>query len=65
MALAVHVLVFFHRERCASSILVECLLISSLPAEALRTLVDSTCVLEAESGKLDIKRCEPEASSTM
>ena len=47
-------------------ILGECLLISSLPSKALRTLVesrglpsDSTCVLEAEPGKLDIKRLEP------
>ena len=40
-------------------------MISSLPGKALRTLVDSTCVLEAEPGKLDIKRHEPEASSTM
>ena len=36
-----------------------CLLISSLPGKALRTLVDSTCVLKAEPGKLDIKRREP------
>ena len=43
----------------------ECLLISSLPGKASRTLVesrglpsDSTCVLEAEPGKLDIKLCE-------
>ena len=43
-----------------------CLLISSLPGKTLRTLVelrglpsDSTCVLEAEPGKLDIKRREP------
>ena len=41
-------------------ILGECLLISSLPGKALRTLVelrglssDSTCLLEAESGKHD------------
>ena len=41
-------------------------LISSLPGNALRMLVDiaslssdSTCVLKAESGKLDIKRREP------
>ena len=44
-------------------ILGECLLISSLPGNALRTLVDikglpsdSTSVLKAEPGKLDIKR---------
>ena len=44
----------------------ECLLISSLPGKASRTLVDiarlasdSTCPLEAELGKLDIKRREP------
>ena len=44
----------------------ECLLTSSLPDKALRTLVesrglqsDSTCILEAEPGKLDIKRREP------
>ena len=43
----------------------ECLFISSLPGNALRTLVqsqglvsDSTCVLEAEPGKLDIERRE-------
>ena len=43
-----------------------CILISSLPGKALKTIVelqglpsDSTCVLEAEPGKLDIKRCEP------
>ena len=39
------------------------LLISSLPGKALRTLVDiasdSTCVLKAEPGKLDIKRHSP------
>ena len=46
------------------------LLISSLPGNALRTLVDtaglvkrlpngSTCVLKAEPCKLDIKRCKP------
>ena len=42
------------------------LLISSLPGKALRTLVesrglpsDSTYVLKAEPGKLDIKRHEP------
>ena len=47
-------------------ILGECLLISSLPGKALRTLVelrglpsDSTCVLKAEPGKLDIKRRKP------
>ena len=43
----------------------ECLLISSLPGWALRTLVesqshDSTCVLKAEPGKLDIKRSKPD-----
>ena len=50
------------------TILGECLLISSLglPGKASGTLVESrglssnsTCILEAESGKLDIKRCEP------
>ena len=47
-------------------ILGECLLISSLPGKASRTLVDIArlaeglkCILEAEPGKLDIKRCEP------
>ena len=42
------------------------LLISSLPGKALRTLVesrgvpsDSTCVLEAELGKLEINRRKP------
>ena len=48
-------------------ILGECLLISSLPGEASRTLVDiarlaegdSPCVLKAESGKLDMERREP------
>ena len=47
-------------------ILGECLLISSLPGKALRTLVDiarlpsnSTSILKAEPGKLDIKRREP------
>ena len=41
-------------------------MISSLPGKALRKLVesrgltsDSTCTLEAETGKLDIKRREP------
>ena len=34
-------------------------LISSLPGKALRTLGDSTCILEAEPGKLDIKRRKP------
>ena len=41
-------------------------LISSLPGKDVRTLVesrvllsDSTCILEAEPGKLDIKRREP------
>ena len=45
----------------------ECLLISSLPDKASRTLVglqgfrsDSTCVLKAEPGKLDIKRDDPD-----
>ena len=44
----------------------ECLLISSLPGNTSRMLVelrgllsDSNCVLEAEPGKLDIKRCKP------
>ena len=44
----------------------DCLLLSSLPGKAWRTLVDSrglssdsTCVLKAEPGKLDIKRREP------
>ena len=43
----------------------ECLLISKLPGKATRRLVelkglpsDSTCILIAEPGKLDIKRCE-------
>ena len=47
-------------------ILGDCLLISSLPGKALRSLVesrglrsDSTCVLKAKPGKLDIKRSEP------
>ena len=47
-------------------ILGESLLISSLPGKALRTLVESrglpsnsTCNLEAEPGKLDIKRHSP------
>ena len=47
-------------------ILGECLLTSSLPGKALRTLVesrglpsDSTCILKAGRGKLDIKRHEP------
>ena len=46
-------------------ILGECLLISSLPGKALRTLLtsrglpsDLTCVLKAEPGKLYIKRRE-------
>ena len=41
-------------------------MISSLPGKALRMLVelrglprDSTCLFEAEPGKLDIKRREP------
>ena len=41
-------------------------MISSLPGKALRMLValrglpsDSTCILEAEPGKLDMKRREP------
>ena len=41
----------------------ECLLMSSLPGKSLRMLVDrqglpsdSTCVLKAEPGKLNIKR---------
>ena len=49
-----------------SRILGSCLLIPSLPGKALRMLVesrglprDSICVLDAEPGKLDIKRCEP------
>ena len=48
----------------------ECLLISSLPGNASRMLVDiarlaerkphdSTCIINAEPGKLNIKRCEP------
>ena len=44
----------------------ECLLISSLPGKALRTLVDIvrlveryTCVFNAEPGKLDINRRKP------
>ena len=51
---------------CIYRILGECLLISSLPCKALRRLVesrglprDSTCILEALPGKLDIKRHEP------
>ena len=57
-------------------ILGECILLSSLPGKALRTLVDialvdiarlaerfnmrdSTCVLKAEPGKLDIIRHGP------
>ena len=36
-------------------ILGECLLISSLPGKPR----DSTCILKAEPGKLDVKRCEP------
>ena len=47
-------------------ILGECLLISSLPGKALRKLVesqglrsDSTCILKAEPGELDIRRCKP------
>ena len=47
-------------------ILGESLLIPSLPGNALQTLVesrglqrDSTCILEAEPGKLDTKRREP------
>ena len=46
-------------------ILGECLLISSIPCKGFRTLVesrglpsDSTCVLEVEPGKLDVKRRE-------
>ena len=46
-------------------ILGECLLKSSLPGNAWRTLVDIaslpsnlTCVLEAKPDKLDIKRCK-------
>ena len=42
----------------------ECLLMSSLPGKALRTLVESealpsipACIIKAEPGKLDIKRC--------
>ena len=42
----------------------ECLLISSLPGEAWRTIVqsrglpsDSTCDLKTEPGKLNIKTC--------
>ena len=51
---------------CKYRILNECLLISSLPGKASRKLgesrgllSDSTCILEAEPGKLDIKRGEP------
>ena len=45
-------------------ILGECLLISSLQGKALRAhtarlLSDSTCILKAEPGKLDIKKREP------
>ena len=42
-------------------ILGECLLISSLPCKALRTLVDIMRLAEQFNmpGKLDIKRCEP------
>ena len=47
-------------------------MISSLSGKALRMLVelrglpsDSTSFLIAEPGKLDIKRCKPEASSIM
>ena len=47
-------------------ILIEYLLISSLPGKALRMLVDitrlaerSTCVLKAQPGKLVIKRRKP------
>ena len=42
-----------------SKILDECLLISSLPGKAPRMLSDSTCILEAEPGKADIKRRQP------
>ena len=38
------------------SILVECLLISCLPGNALRMLVESTCVLEALPGKHNTER---------
>ena len=31
----------------------ECILISSLPGKALRTLVDSTCILKAEPSETD------------
>ena len=55
----------FPRSR-SYKVLVKCLLISSLPGKALRALVDiarlasdSTCVLKAESGKLNIIRREP------
>ena len=55
-----------HTMQRKKKILGECILISSLPGKALRTLVDiadlpseSTCVLKAEPGKLDIKRREP------
>ena len=47
-------------------------MISILPGNALRTLVDieglpsdSTCVLKAEPGKLDIKRGKPGILSTV
>ena len=53
-------------EVCKYRILDECLLISSLPGKALKCLLtvrgllsDSTSVLKAEPGKLDIKRREP------
>ena len=48
------------------TLLGKCLLLSSLQGTASRTLVelrglqrDSTCILDAEPGKLDIKRREP------
>ena len=48
---------------CIENILGECLLISSLPGKASRNPnegpLDSTCLLEAESGKLDINRRGP------
>ena len=54
------------KRTCTNRILGMCLYISSLPDKASRTLVgsrgmssDSTCVLEAEPGKPDIKRRKP------
>ena len=57
---------YYGLSTCMWRILGECLLISSLPGKASRTLVDiaslpsdSTYVLEAKPGKHDIKRREP------